>query len=263
MSKQTEANALITASILRTRKAQRTAAEKQIKAAQDALTEIDKLDKVEAAEPKAPSVCVMCGAESKAWGDRGGFGIQHTIGGIRALCHNQTSAPGLGCWGLYQKSKQNVLMMKGVKVGQHGKYNKPLADRLLTEEVARLISMPKHRANIACQFEAVGLTSKTGQAIWNAKIETELAAIQQRLRGGQAGNERAQAVDLKEATRIVAEREAERVADEDIEFVEDESEYHPPTGSYADQVQREKDIRDKRDSKKKAYVNEVPGSEGK
>lgn len=262
--KQSEASALITASVLRTRAAQRKALEKSIKAGQDALTEIDKLDEVAAPPAKEPAVCVMCGSESKAWGDRGGFGITHTIGGIRALCHNQTSSLGEGCWQLYARARGNVLLMKGVKVGQHGKYNKPLADKLLIAEVGRLMQVPKHQANIAAQFESVGFGAKTGEQVRLSKIETELAELRVRLRGGQTGNKLAQKADLAEATKRVDEREAARHEDydDDIEFAEDESDYSPPSGSLADRVQREKDIRDERDAKKKAYVNEVPGSEG-
>ena len=255
----------MTSIIVKSRAGQKKIAERQLAAAQGMLDSIaaDEAKENPPAPPKAPPTCVMCGAESKSWGDRGQFGVQHTIGGIRALCHNQTQAMGEGCWQLYTRAKGNVLLMKGVKIGQHGRYNKPLADELLIEECARMMALPKHQADIAAQFEPTGGGSKkSGQALWNAKIETELKELRQWKRGGQTGNEIAQAADLAEATQTVAEREASRHDDVDIEFQDGTPDYTPDNESWADKVQREKDLRDERDAKKKSYVAEVPGSEG-
>lgn len=204
--------------IVKGREAQRKVAERNLAVAQEL---VDSLAAAEAAEnppatPKPPQVCVFCGSTLKAWGDRGTFGIQSTISGKSVLCHNQTAQPGEGCWQLYQRAKATVL--PHCKVGPK-RHNKALGDKLLIEEVARLLTMPKHQGNIAAQFEPTyHLTAKTGEQVRLDKIENELKELRQRLRGGQTGNELSQAADLAAATKAVDEREASRYVDEDIEF---------------------------------------------
>lgn len=246
------------------REGQRKIANAQLAAAQKVLDSIAEVEKAEAPIiKKDPPTCFLCGQPPKAWGDRGAMGIQSTIGGLRALCHVQTQALGEGCWQLMTRAKSNVLMMKGVKIGPHGKYNKGLADELLVVECARMMAIGKNQANVAAQFEPTGGGSKkSGQALVNAKVATELAELRRRTRGGQAGNDLAQAHDQAVAEETVAQREASRTEDIDIEFRAGESDYNPPAGSWADQVQREADEREARDRKKHSYTGEVTVSEG-
>ena len=133
-----------------------------------------------------------------------------------------------------------------------------------------MMAIPKHQANIAAQFEPTGaMGRKSGQALWNAKVETELKELRERTRGAENAadiyserGKRTLEIDQAIAEKTVAEREASRTDDVDIEFQTGTPDYQPDTESWASKVQREKDIREERDSKKHAYTAEAPASEG-
>ena len=184
-------------------------------------TWLGRLEEQEAAEtaPPPPKVkCYVCQAEPVSGR---GMGVNSLITGASVLCHVQTGQQG-GCWSIMQRARAAILphCRTGPKV-----HDKILGDRLLREEVDRLMTRPKFQAEVAGQWEAsYHLTAKTAVAVRMDKIEQEFEVLKRAQLGSREPEQGYREDTLRalreRATHNVDEREAARYTDPDVEFSE-------------------------------------------
>ncbi|KKL19000.1 hypothetical protein LCGC14_2469890, partial [marine sediment metagenome] len=168
------------------------------------------------APPKPKTRCWVCGEEVRSGRNMGVFGL---ISPAIVTAHAQTGQ-GAGCWTILARARSTILPK--CKIGPK-RHDVNMGDRLLREEIDKMLTQPKWQAEIRGQWEnSFHLSQRSGAATLQDKVEQEFKKLKREKLSSREPDQGYRKETLawlrQQAEENVTASERARYSDADIEF---------------------------------------------